>query len=220
MTREEEGVALAAGLAAAGEMPAVIMQQSGVGNCLNAVFTLADAYNLYFPILVATRSEEDENPVQRISVRSTGNLLELVSQTRLDWSPGARQNSSRTRARSRKGGSFFRRDCLEPIMFSRQQLIKEVVHRISEDDRLITPLGFLTREAYAETSGMRERCFYCYGSMGSVIPFSLGLALGRPALRFWAVEGDGALLMNLGALVTLRRYGPANLTVLVSQRML
>jgi sulfopyruvate decarboxylase TPP-binding subunit len=86
VTREEEGVALAAGLAAAGEAPAVIMQQSGVGNCLNAVFTLADAYDLYFPILVATRPENDENPVQRISVRLTENLMGVLCPTRLDWS--------------------------------------------------------------------------------------------------------------------------------------
>ncbi|HEV2150653.1 MAG TPA: thiamine pyrophosphate-binding protein [Longimicrobiaceae bacterium] len=83
-TREEEAVAVAAGLALAGERPLVLMQQSGVGNSLNAVFTLADAYGIYFPILVCDRTTEDPNPVQRASARGTGAALQAIGCTRLD----------------------------------------------------------------------------------------------------------------------------------------
>src|SRR5437762_14089753 len=63
-TREEEAIAIASGLAIGGALPAVVMQQSGVGNTLNAVFTLADAYCIYFPVVVLDRGVEDINPVQ------------------------------------------------------------------------------------------------------------------------------------------------------------
>src|SRR5258706_11751201 len=58
-SREEEAVAIGCGLAIADARVAVVMQQSGVGNALNAVFTLSDAHDIYFPILVCDRSFSD-----------------------------------------------------------------------------------------------------------------------------------------------------------------
>src|SRR5207244_3483171 len=41
--------------------------------------------------------------------------------------------------------------------------------------------------------------------------FGLGIALARPDLRVWVLDSDGALLMNLGSLVTIARAKPPNL---------
>lgn len=43
----------------------------------------------------------------------------------------------------------------------------------------------------------------------------LGLALARPDLKVVAIEGDGAMLAGLSNLVTIGRYAPKNLVVLV-----
>lgn len=43
----------------------------------------------------------------------------------------------------------------------------------------------------------------------------LGVALARPDVRVVAIEGDGAILMALSTLVTIGRYLPKNLVVLV-----
>ncbi len=89
-TREEEAVAIAAGLVLAGAAPAVLMQQSGVGNALNAVLTLADAYGIRFPIVVFDRGPNDENPVQRASSIWTGVVLAALGGVDVDISrPGA-----------------------------------------------------------------------------------------------------------------------------------
>jgi sulfopyruvate decarboxylase subunit beta len=50
--------------------------------------------------------------------------------------------------------------------------------------------------------------------MGSTIPLALGLALGRSGFSFVCLEGDGSLLMNLGALVTLKRYSSLTASLL------
>lgn len=39
--------------------------------------------------------------------------------------------------------------------------------------------------------------------MGAASPMGLGIALGRPDLGVIVIDGDGSLLMNLGALVTI-----------------
>ncbi|MFI5266473.1 MAG: thiamine pyrophosphate-dependent enzyme [Chloroflexota bacterium] len=49
------------------------------------------------------------------------------------------------------------------------------------------------------------------GSMGKASSFGLGIALARPDVRVWVLDTDGALLMNLGSLVTIARAKPANL---------
>jgi sulfopyruvate decarboxylase subunit beta len=59
--------------------------------------------------------------------------------------------------------------------------------------------------------------FYFEDAMGLALPLSLGLAIAQPSRPVIAVEGDGGLLMHMGALVTVGAVNPANLTVLVIQ---
>ena len=49
------------------------------------------------------------------------------------------------------------------------------------------------------------------GAMSKASSLALGLALARPERRFWVIDGDGSLLMNLGSLVTIAHMAPPNL---------
>jgi thiamine pyrophosphate-dependent acetolactate synthase large subunit-like protein len=57
--------------------------------------------------------------------------------------------------------------------------------------------------------------FYLEDAMGLALPLALGLAIAQPKRPVIVVEGDGALLMHMGALVTVGAVNPANLTVLL-----
>jgi sulfopyruvate decarboxylase subunit beta len=59
--------------------------------------------------------------------------------------------------------------------------------------------------------------FYIEDAMGLALPLALGLAIAQPARRVVVVEGDGAILMHMGALATLGAVAPGNLTVLLIQ---
>jgi thiamine pyrophosphate-dependent acetolactate synthase large subunit-like protein len=59
--------------------------------------------------------------------------------------------------------------------------------------------------------------FYVEDAMGLALPLAHGLALAQPARRVVVVEGDGALLMHMGTLVTIGATQPNNLTVLLIQ---
>ena len=63
----------------------------------------------------------------------------------------------------------------------------------------------------------RPENFYVEDAMGLALPLALGLAIARPERRVVAVEGDGAILMHMGALVTLGAVAPSNLRVLLIQ---
>jgi len=52
-------------------------------------------------------------------------------------------------------------------------------------------------------------------AMGSAPSIGLGLALAQPDRRVIVCNGDGSMLMNLGALVSVAAAGPANLVLIV-----
>lgn len=64
-------------------------------------------------------------------------------------------------------------------------------------------------------AGDRPEHLYLWGAMGLAPSVGLGVALGAPASRVIAMEGDGGVLMNLGALATIGAAAPPNLVVLV-----
>jgi phosphonopyruvate decarboxylase len=93
---------------------------------------------------------------------------------------------------------------------SRQEALRAVVAQTpSASTVVMASTGFCGRELFAIDD--RANHFYMVGSMGCLLPLSLGLALARPDLRVVALDGDGSALMRLGALATAGAYGPSNL---------
>jgi len=58
--REEEGVGIAAGVVLAGKRPMILMQNSGLGNCINALMSLTTLYEMPLLILMSHRGGEGE----------------------------------------------------------------------------------------------------------------------------------------------------------------
>src|SRR5205085_2284331 len=56
---------------------------------------------------------------------------------------------------------------------------------------------------------------YLWNSMGMASSVGLGLALARPDVRTIVLDGDGAILMNLGSLATAQVAGARNLVHVV-----
>jgi sulfopyruvate decarboxylase alpha subunit len=81
LTTEEEGVALACGAWLGGQRAVLLMQSSGVGNCVN-MFSLLRSAGFPFLTLVTMRGEYAEfNPWQRPMGRATQTVLESMGIT-------------------------------------------------------------------------------------------------------------------------------------------
>ena len=77
LTTEEEGVALLAGAWAGGQRGVLLMQSSGVGNCIN-MLSLTQIFRFPFLTLVTMRGEWGEfNPWQVPMGSATSSVLEL-----------------------------------------------------------------------------------------------------------------------------------------------
>lgn len=88
-----------------------------------------------------------------------------------------------------------------------------VVLARADDALIVSNLGSNTYDLYAV--GHRPANFYMWGAMGLTASVGLGLAIARPGRRVIVLDGDGSLLMNLGALATAAAQRPGNLVHIV-----
>jgi sulfopyruvate decarboxylase subunit alpha len=76
LSREEEGVGISVGLKASGAKPIMLIQNSGLGNCVNALASLVIAYEIPLVVCVSMRGDDaDENPAQIPMGRSTRAII-------------------------------------------------------------------------------------------------------------------------------------------------
>lgn len=80
LTSEEEGVGLLAGAWLGGNKGALLMQSSGVGNCINAIASITRACDFPLLMLVTMRGEWNEfNPWQVPMGKATVKVLESLN---------------------------------------------------------------------------------------------------------------------------------------------
>lgn len=94
----------------------------------------------------------------------------------------------------------------------RRDAITKIMKSI-DDELIVCNIGFPSRELYDIFD--RPENFYMIGSMGLASSIGLGLAISQPEKNIVVIDGDGALLMNMGSLVTINACNPKNLTWIV-----
>jgi thiamine pyrophosphate-dependent acetolactate synthase large subunit-like protein len=98
-------------------------------------------------------------------------------------------------------------------VMNRTELTRRLVAKLNHEEAVVGGIGNTNFDLWA--AGQRPQNFYMLGSMGLACPIALGLALAQPQRRVIALEGDGSLLMQLGALATIAMVKPRNLTIIV-----
>ncbi len=95
----------------------------------------------------------------------------------------------------------------------RADITRRLVALLDRDEAVIGGIGNTNFDLWA--AGPRRQNFYMLGSMGLACPIALGVAIAQPHRHVVALEGDGSLLMQLGALATIAARAPRNLTIVV-----
>ena len=79
ITREEEGVGIAAGAYLGGKTPAILIQNSGLGNSINAIKSLLHLYKIPVVFIMSHRGAEGEKILAQIPMgQLTPDLLDLL----------------------------------------------------------------------------------------------------------------------------------------------
>ncbi|MEY3013418.1 MAG: Phosphonopyruvate decarboxylase [Pseudomonadota bacterium] len=239
---EGSAVGLAAGWhLATGEVPLVYLQNSGLGNTINPLVSLADpdVYALPMLLVIGWRGEPDvkDEPQHRRQGAITPALLDVLGVPTQVL--GADLETATTQlagllatARARSGpvallvrkGAFSPYARVEPeaprptdaLPMTREAAIGRVLEALAQhapEAVVVGTTGMPSRELY-EQRGLRGEAtadFYTVGSMGHASQIALGAALGRPDRRVVLLDGDGAWLMHLGGAATIADLAPANL---------
>lgn len=103
-------------------------------------------------------------------------------------------------------------------VMNRFDITKRMVELLHKDEAVIGGIGWTNFDLWAASelaSGRRPQNFYMLGSMGLAVPIALGVAIAQPARKVFALEGDGSVLMQLGALSTVAARAQKNLCIVI-----
>jgi thiamine pyrophosphate-dependent acetolactate synthase large subunit-like protein len=94
-----------------------------------------------------------------------------------------------------------------------RQEATRIAAQLAGENPIVSSVGNPTFDLFGVAD--RPQNFYIWNSMGMASSVGLGLALARPDRRVVILDGDGALLMNLGSLATDMMAGATNLVHVV-----
>ncbi len=103
-------------------------------------------------------------------------------------------------------------------VMNRYDITKRMLGLLHRDEAVIGGIGYSNFDLWAASErpqGRRQQNFYMLGSMGLAVPIALGVAIAQPNRKTIALEGDGSILMQLGALATVAARGQKNLVVVI-----
>lgn len=103
-------------------------------------------------------------------------------------------------------------DCLAPRL-TRRDAIAQIVECLPASTALIATTGKTGRELFYCSE--RPGNLYVVGSMGCASSLGLGVAMYQPNHRVVVLDGDGAALMRLEAMVSIGHYRLGNITHII-----
>lgn len=227
--------ALAAGYhLATGRIPVVYMQNSGEGNIINPVASLLNdkVYAIPMVFIIGWRGEPGihDEPQHIYQGEITIKLLEdmdiksfIIGKDTSDDDVMTAMDEFRSVLDSGKNVAFvIRKGALsydQNVIYKnsntmlREEIIQHIV-KITGDDPIICTTGKASRELFEarEADGKSHKFdFLTVGSMGHSSSIALGIAINKPDLRIWCIDGDGAVLMHMGSMAVLGYHAPKNL---------
>ena len=227
---EGTAVGIAAGVhLATNGVPLVYLQNSGLGNTVNPLLSLADpeVYGIPMVLLVGWRAEPGvkDEPQHVKQGRVSGAMLDAmeIPWRSLDGDPQQAEEHGRwavTEARriggpvvllARKGafGKAEEKRTSKPRgenLLTREAAIQVVTASLPAEATVVSTTGHISRELYEQRVNAeqdRSSDFLTVGSMGHSSQIALGIALTRRDHPVVCLDGDGAALMHMGGLGTI-----------------
>ncbi len=230
---EGNAVAVAAGYyMASNKYAAVYLQNSGLGNTINPLTSIADkeVYSTPMLLIVGWRGEPDvkdepqhvkqgritpaqldllEIPYQVVSSASDAQELALWAKQQLD------STQAPVALLVKKGAFASYKSTRQPHtnwQLGREHAL-EILLPLIGDACVVSTTGKTSREVFdlRVKQQQEQRDFLTVGGMGHTLSIALGVAMGKPEKQVVCIDGDGSALMHLGAFPITGAVAPSNL---------
>lgn len=241
-----EGAAVAVGIGsylASGKPACVYMQNSGIGNIVNPLASLAngDVYGVPMLFIVGWRGEPGvkDEPQHVFQGKITCELFETLAVTYsvIDQNTTQEEMAAILQEAGNildrgdqfaiivKKGTFEKE---EPFTWDngnqmeREEVLGRILQALPRDTAIVSTTGKISRELYEQSDkiyGSHENLFMTVGGMGHASMIALGVAGKRPDKTVVCIDGDGAVLMHMGALPLIATQAPKNFYHIVINNM-
>jgi phosphonopyruvate decarboxylase len=236
---EESATALALGhFLGTGEPAVVYMQNSGTGNAVNPLLSLADpdVYSIPMLLIIGWRGEPGVKDEPQ-HVKQGRAMTELLDAMEMPWfllpteateagevlSEAVRTMRENMRpvavlVRKKTFGPYkLTRENVTTYPMNREQAIKCIVRQLGPDDLIVSTTGKTSRELYEYRIAHDSKChdFLTVGGMGHTASIAMGLARARPERFVVCLDGDGSVIMHMGALGVIGNAASPNLLHIV-----
>jgi phosphonopyruvate decarboxylase len=210
------------------------MQNSGLGNAVNPLLSLADSQVYKIPVLLLIGWRGEPGVKDEPQHITQGELtLKLLETMKIPYAileneeePAKKQVSEVIQKIKHNSSPFaivIRKKTFEKYVIkekvdagytlSREDAIKQIVSQFSGDEVIVSTTGKTSRELFecrAALGQPHSTDFLTVGSMGHASQIALGIALAKPNRKVVCFDGDGAMLMHMGAMSVIGNLQPKN----------
>ena len=230
---ECEAIAIASGYhLATGKIGVAYLQNSGLGKAVNPLTSLADreVYSIPLLLLIGWRGEpgiKDEpqhkkmgrimiplldtleipHEILPVDIDKATNILKKAKEYMLrESAPFAlivKKNTFSSYEPKKSDLSHYR--------ITREEVINIILDSLKNKALIISTTGKTSRELFEARLARNEQPhdFYTVGSMGCSQSIALGISLNSN-VKTVVIDGDGSIIMQMGALATIGHYKPEN----------
>lgn len=221
---EGSSIGLAVGsYLASGKLPLVYMQNSGFGNTVNPLLSIADVdvYSIPLLLLIGWRGEPDTKdepqhikqgmiseellttmkiPYQILDSNSNvdkvlDEAIETATTKQMPYALLIRKDTFRN--------YDLQKDKKYEFELNREGAIKLVIDQLKSDDIVISTTGKTSREVFEYRKSLNqthEKDFLTVGAMGHTSSIAMGIAIEKKDRNVFCIDGDGSVLMHMGSL--------------------
>ena len=221
-----------------GKIPVVYMQNSGEGNIINPVVSLLNnkVYGIPCIFIVGWRGEpglhdEPQHLFQgEITIRLLNDMDILTfiigEETSEEDVAGQLKQWQESLKAGKQVAFIIKKNALSDdneieykngFSMCREEVIRHITD-VSQSDIIVSTTGKASRELFEireKKHQSHSHDFLTVGSMGHSSSIAMEIAIQKPEKRIWCLDGDGAVLMHMGAMAVIGAYQPANLVHIV-----
>ena len=233
---EGSATALACGYhMATGKIPMIYMQNSGEGNMVNPMLSLADrdVYSIPMLIVIGWRGEPGvhDEPQHVKQGKVTCDLLdamkipyEVLSENEAEL-PGQFEKAYKYIKENNAQYAFvIRKNTFDeyklvnniPVegKMSREEAIEKIMLSADDKTAFVSTTGMASRELYElrdKHNQAHDRDFLTVGGVGHCSQIALAIAMNKADRQVYCIDGDGASIMQMGGMATIGTRNPSNM---------
>lgn len=237
---EGAAVGLATGGYLATGCPSLVyLQNSGLGNIINPLASIAneEVYGIPMLFVVGWRGEPGvkDEPQHVYQGKVTCELLEVMNVPysvidEMTLEAQLQEIFVKAHRQLEKNGQYaivvkkgtFEKECSftweNGYKLIREEALRTILKELYCDSYIVSTTGKISRELYEQSDalyGNHDRLFMTVGGMGHASMIAFGMAQADPNRRIVCIDGDGAVMMHMGALAFLAKQSPRNLLHIV-----